>query len=158
MGAERRALSEIEGSGSQCNDNDPLNNLSKLLDIPDDWVKINGDEYIRHRYYPDFVIKRDIERPDAEFDGKFPYKGAWATYVEYWYGSRLLKRSRFVFTDGGRYLIPLPKLHNPFSKENSWVHIRFSINTSSIERKTARLFRQYFPLDEILPRIGISIE
>jgi len=161
--AEAAALAEIESTGARSKNSidDPLDVLFDLLSAPEDWIKVNGDEYIRHRYHSEFVIKRDLEIPEQEFDEpwvrKFPDKTAWKTYIEYWCGSTLLKRSIFVIVDGGRYLIPLPKLHNPLPDKDDWNSITFSIDRTSIEWKTAKLFEQYFPLEDVLPRVGVLL-
>ena len=160
--AESEALGEITGNGLQQRLVDPVEVLSELLDRPKDWVKVNEDLYIRHRYRPEFVIRTQL-KPDSKFSepwvGKFPDKAAYKAIVEYWQGATLLKKSWFVVADGGRYLIPLPKLRNlsPNTGDNR-EQMQFVIETSSIEWKTAKLFDQYFPLEQILPRIGILLE
>jgi hypothetical protein len=161
--AERMALLEVESTYPDRRDtNDPLDNLTVLLDSPENWVKVKGDEYIRHRYNPEFVIKRDGDAPDIEFNEPwvkgFPDKKARKIYVEYWYGVTLLRRSPFVIVDGGRYIIPLPQIHNSFPEKDEWEYIQLSINASSIEWKTAKLFEQYLPLEIMLPKVGVVIK
>ncbi len=159
--AEREALGEITGSGSQQGLVDPVDLLSGLLERPEDWVRVDED-YLRHRYRPEFVIKIQLN-PDSKFNEpwvrRFPDKAAYKAVVEYWQGATLLRKSWFVVADGGRYLIPLPRLRNLSpSIEHNWEQAQFVIETSSIEWKTANLFDQYLPLEQILPMIGISFE
>jgi hypothetical protein len=161
--AEASALRKIEGNGKQQggDEADPLEILSTLLDEPDNWIKVEGDEYIRHRYNSKFVIKtgRTITDDfDEPWTRKFPDAHAWSFYVEYWEGSTLLKKSIFVVADGGRYTIPLPKPHNrkpgTFSREN----MEYSIDANCLEWKTAMVFDQYFELLwTMLPLVGINL-
>lgn len=160
--SEAMAFQEIEGSSQRIIDVDvdPIDTLSALLDMPDDWVKVRGDEYIRHRYCTQFVIKRgqtineDYEEPWTQ---KFPDSSALSHYVEYWQGSTLLKRSCFIVVDGGRYTVPQPQLHNIDPSKDGREHLRFTINTDSIEWKIAKLYDQYAHLEEVLPSVGVNL-
>ena len=53
--------------------------------------------------------------------------------------------------------MPLPKLRNRDPMKDGWDNIEFSIDTNSIEWKTAKLFDQYAPLEEVLPRVGVDL-
>jgi hypothetical protein len=160
--SEAMALREIEETDRhQIEANtDPLDILSALLETPNEWVGVQGDEYIRHRYHTQFVIKRGqtINEDYIEpWTKRFPDTSAWSYHVEYWQGSTLLKRSCFVVVDGGRYTVPLPKLRNRDPMKDGWDNVEFSIDTNSIEWKTAKLFDQYAPLEEVLPRVGVDL-
>ncbi len=138
---------------------DPLDTFLALLDEPDNWVKIKRDQYIRHRYKPQFVIKEgetvneDYREPWTQ---RFPDSHAQSFAVEYWYESTLLKSSLFVTADGGRFSIPIPELHKTDPEREGWDSIEFRININSLEWKTAMLFDQYDNLWDRLPRIGIK--
>lgn len=158
--SENIALQELECKElSQSLNIDPLDTFLTLLDEPDNWVKIKRDQYIRHRYKPQFVIEEgetvneDYREPWAQ---RFPDPHARSFLVEYWYESTLLKSSLFVSTDGGRFSIPLPELHKIDPDREDWGSIEFRININSLEWKTAMLFDQYDDLWERLPRIGIK--
>lgn len=160
--AEEFALLELEKNYTQENINtsDPLEVLSELLSKPDDWIKVQGDKYIRHRFDAQFIIKTGkIINDDYKelWTEKFPDSRAWSYQVEYWQGATLLKNSYFVIADGGRYSIPLPKLHNNNPESDSWENIEFSIDVKSLEWKTALLFDQYDSLWHVLPRVGIHL-
>jgi len=159
--SENTALRELECIElSQRSNVDPLDTFLSLLDEPTDWVKIKRDQYIRHRFRPEFVIKEgetvneDYCEPWAQ---RFPDPHARSFVVEYWYGSTLLKSSLFVSTDGGRFSVPLPELHEVDPEREDWSSIEFIIDFSSIEWKTAMLFDQYDDLSQRLLRIGIKI-
>lgn len=161
--AESIAIKELEESPTSqtVNNIDPLELLLELLDEPANWVKVPDDQYIRHKYNTQFVIKqgKTITQDYAEpWTKKFPDPSAWSHYVEYWQGSTLLKSSYFVVTDGGRYTIPLPKLINHHPEKDGWEHIEFYINLNTLEWKTAMLFEQYAPLQEVLPRVGVVLK
>ncbi len=141
-------------------EDDPIEILAILLEKPDDWIKVQGDQYIRHRYKSAFVIKTHelTENNYCEpWTKKFPDNCAWSMNVEYWFGSTLLKTSRFVIADGGRYSIPIPKLRNLNPNEDDWKHIEFSLSVESLEWKTAMLFEQYRSLWEVLPEVGVNL-
>ncbi|MBI5302476.1 MAG: hypothetical protein HY868_10085 [Chloroflexi bacterium] len=160
--AEMSAQREVEeGTLLQNVDEiDPLAVFSKLLDVPENWIKVQGDEYIRHRYQSQFVIKMgrmindDYREPWAQ---RFPDPHATSFQVEYWLGATLLKSSLFVTTDGGRFHIPAPRLRKIDQEREDWSSIEFSIDTTSLEWKTAMLFDQYDDLWERLPIIGIKL-
>jgi hypothetical protein len=160
--AETLALREIQENFPQqsIDKTDPLETLLELLNEPDNWSKVQGDEYIRHRFNAEYIIKTgetinsDYQEPWTQ---RFLDKHAWSYYVEYWQGSTLLKRSCFVVADGGRYIIPLPKLHNKNPNLDGWGNIEFSIDVNSLEWKTAMLFDQYDSLWSTLPRVGVNL-
>ena len=160
--AEALALRELEESSQQrsTDEADPLETLLNLLGEPNNWVKVQGDQYIRHRCHAQFVIKRgetikdDYKEPWTQ---RFPDSHAWSCHIEYWQGSTLLKSSCFVVADGGRYCIPLPRLHNRNPDKDGWENIEFSIDVNSLEWKTAMLFDQYDSLWSVLPRVGVNL-
>ncbi len=140
---------------------DSIDVLDGLLDDPDNWVKVQGDEYIRHRYNSQFVIKSGKvinENYDEPWTRKFPDTHAWSFYVEYWEGPTLLKTSSFVVTDGGRYTIPVPTVRSQNKGSKGWDSFVFVVDTKSLEWKTAMLFEQYDSLLVILPAVGIILE
>ena len=61
----------------------------------------------------------------------------------------ILKKSVFFWVDGARYKVPLPER----TSEGKW-----KINKDGIEYKIAKLFKQYYPLEKILPNKGVEIE
>ncbi len=75
----------------------------------------------------------------------------------YWQGFNASKTELFVVADGGRYIIPLPKLHNKNPNLDGWGNIEFSIDVNSLEWKTAMLFDQYDSLWSTLPRVGVNL-
>lgn len=161
--SEDLALRELEEKTQQRTPNieiDPLETLLALMDEPENWIKVDRDEYIRHRYQPQFVIKRgktindDYREPWAQ---RFPDPHATSFHVEYWLSTTLLKSSLFVTTDGGRFDIPAPRLRKIDPAREDWSSIEFSIDTTSLEWKTAMLFDQYDDLRERLPLIGIKL-
>ncbi len=164
LDAENRALQDLEQNRPEIwsENADPLEIFSQLLDEPENWIKVDGDQYIRHRYYAQFFIKqiKTINHDDFQesWTQKFPDKYAYRIQIEYFQGSTTLCRKYFVVTDGGRYTIPLPKLNNKHPELEGWEQIEFSIETNSLEWKTAFLFEQYLSLWEVLPRIGIILK
>jgi hypothetical protein len=160
--AEELALRDIQENSPQVgiDKEDPLEALLELLKVPDNWIKVQGDEYIRHRYNAEFVIKTgdtinsDYQEPWTQ---KFLDKHAWSYYVEYWQDSTLLKRSCFVVADGGRYIVPLPQLRNKDPEKEGWENIEFNISVNNLEWRTAMLFDQYDSLWAVLPRVGINL-
>ncbi len=159
--AEALALREIEGDFQDHSPTDPLEIFARLLDEPNDWVKVQDDRYIRHRYDVQYIIKEG-ETIDSDFQEpwtkKFPDNHASRYLVEYWQGTTLLKTSYFIVADGGRYTIPLPKLTNRNPQKEGWEYIEFSIDTNSLEWKTAMLFNQYDSLWKALPRVGVILK
>lgn len=129
----------------------PLNRFYKLLDDKENWIKMDSDNYLYHKYFPEFTIQRgkDIIHDFREaWSLKFPDPSAASYYVEVKYLSTILEKVVFVSCDGSRYQVPLPK---PNGKKK-WI-----IDSKSLEYKIAKLFWQYFPLPDMLPVKGVEI-
>ncbi|GAJ02362.1 unnamed protein product, partial [marine sediment metagenome] len=66
-----------------------------------------------------------------------------------WHNSTILKKSIFVLVDGARFTVPLPE----YVSKGKW-----KIRKDSIEYKIASIYKQYYPLEKILPAKGVEIE
>jgi Putative DNA-binding domain len=129
----------------------PLERLSKLVEDQDAWQKVQGDSYLYHRDFPEFIITIGPTVHDdfqEEWVKTFPDPHASSFYVDCKYLGTTLQRCLFVRFDGGRYQLPIPKLVGDGSLE---------IDTSSLDFKIAELYKQYLPLREILPKHGIKL-
>jgi hypothetical protein len=139
---------------------DPLSEFSTLLDDPDNWVKVLGDNYIRHRFTAQFVIKT-VEIIENNFDEpwsrRFPDQHAFKHYIEYWQDSTLLQRELFIVADGGRYDIPLPKIRSRHVDLDSVENYEYCIDVNSLGWKVAMLFNQCESLDIFLQTAGIHL-
>lgn len=134
----------------------PLERVLRYLEDVNNWIKVEGDEYIYHRLFPEFTINF-IERDENLFQERwatqFPDKQAYRTQVEVLYlGTRLLKMS-FVICDGGRFKIPLPEIRVIGKGKRR----EFYLTRDSHKYKIAKIFRQYDDLERTLIRIGIKI-
>lgn len=129
----------------------PLERLRQLVEDKDAWQSVQGDSYLYHRDFPEFTITEG-ETVHSDFQEswvtKFPDPHASSVYVDCKYLGTVLKRCLFVRVDGGRYMMPIPKLLEGGSLE---------LDTSTLEFKIADLYRQYLPLREVLPPKGIKL-
>lgn len=127
-----------------------LRRVFRLLEEPDNWQKIGGEDYFYHKDFTEFTVVEAETMMD-------PFRETWATrfpdpharsfYVKLCYGTTILKQFVFVSCDGGRYTLPLPRLANG----------RFEINRNSIHWRVAQLYRQYFPIESALARGEVGI-
>lgn len=130
----------------------PLRRMLMLLDQPDAWEEMGADGCLYHRDFPEYKIIEGKELNSnfvEEWSEKFPDPHASSFYVELWYNSTILKKSVFVWVDGARYKVPLPK----YISKGKW-----KIRKDSIEYKIASIYKQYYPLGKILPAKGVEIE
>ncbi len=128
----------------------PLRRAFRLLEEPDKWQKIGGEDYFYHQEFPEFtVVEGDtLVQPFQEaWTTRFPDRSARSFYVKLCYGSTVLKRFVFVNCDGGRYTLPLPRLEQS----------QFEVNRNSIHWRVAQLYRQYFPIETALALGGVRI-
>ena len=65
------------------------------------------------------------------------------------YHRTILKGSIFILVDGARYMVPHPECLS----DGKW-----KIKRNSIEYKIASIYKQYYPLEKILPAKGVKIE
>jgi hypothetical protein len=128
----------------------PLRRAFRLLEEPDKWQKIGGEDYFYHEEFPEFTV---IDGPtlvqpfQEEWATRFPDPSARSFYVKLCYGTTVLKQFVFVSCDGGRYTLPLPRLEQG----------QFEVNRNSIHWRVAQLYRQYFPIETALARGGVQI-
>ncbi len=130
----------------------PLTRMLRLLDDPTAWVRMDGDEYLYHRDFPEYTIIRGREvhpRFSEEWSKKFPDPNASSIYVELRYNNTILKRSIFVLVDGARYFVPLPQRIGPH---------KWRISRKSIEFKISEVYSQWYPLATALKGKGVEIE
>lgn len=129
----------------------PLRRAFKLLEEPEAWEKVDGDNYQYHRDFPEFtVIDGDtlVENFQEEWTQFFPDKNARSFDIEIRYGMTVLRRIPFVHCDGYRYRLPLPLLAEGGGYE---------INKNSLAWRMMHLYNQHMPAIETLERIGIKI-
>ena len=130
----------------------PLRRMSMLLDETDAWEEKGADGCLYHRDFPEYKIiegKKLTSNFVEEWSEKFPDPHASSFYVELWHDSTILKKSIFVLVDGARYTVPLPE----YVSKGKW-----KIRKDSIEYKIASIYKQYYPLEKILPTKGVEIE
>jgi hypothetical protein len=133
----------------------PLERVERLLDRPDDWIKIEGDAFLYHRQFPEFTIV-DGETLNEKFieawTKLYPDKSARSFEVQLRYLSTMLERFTFVACDGERYRIPLPEPVRTGPAD--WKYI---IHTSTTAWKLALIYRQYYPLDDPYALPGVEL-
>jgi hypothetical protein len=129
----------------------PLRRAFRLLEEPEDWERVDDDNYQYHRDFPEFTVidgSTLVENFQEEWTRRFPDRNASSFYVEIRYGTTVLRRVPFVTCDGCRYRLPLPSLIEGGV---------FAINKNSLAWRVMHLYRQYFPAVETLTRVGIQI-
>lgn len=128
----------------------PLRRAFGLLEQPDKWQKVRGDEYLYHEDFPEFTIVHgedifeDFREPWSE---KFPNSAASSFYVELRYGTTILRKYVFVVCDGGRYQFPLPDRNGD----------RFQVNVNSMAWRIAKLYRQYYLAETALNWVDVDL-
>ena len=128
----------------------PLRRAFRLLEEPENWQKIGGEDYFYHKDFPEFTLVEAetlVEHFQETWAMKFPDQHARSFYVKLCYGTTILKQFVFVSCDGGRYTLPSPR------RENG----RFKVNRNSIHCRVAQLYSQYFPIETALARGNIQI-
>lgn len=134
----------------------PLNRVLDYLNNPEQWVKVQGDEYIYHRIFPEFTIQTVSENAskfEETWSKKFPDPIAYRYTVFVMYLQTRLMRITYISCDGGRYMIPLPKIRQIGKSTRR----EFYLIKDSIEFKIATIFKQYEDLANTLVRIKIKI-
>ena len=130
----------------------PLTRMEKLLEETDAWEPEGTEGNLYHRDFPQFrIVEGKLLNKDFQEDWtqRFPDKNASSFYIELWFNNTTLKKCSFAWVDGARYRIPLPER----VADGVW-----RIKSNSIEFKISKLFTQYWPLEEILPPVGVKIE
>ncbi len=144
----------------------PLERFQKLLDEPDKWVNRPGRlDCFHHQQFPEFTIQHDGENnEEREFqedwcEEKFPDPHCYKYEYELKYHSTVLDSVLIISCDGGRFMLPLPEIKTiENSLDDEDVTRQFFILKNSIRYKVARLFRQYYSLDQTLStRCGIEL-
>lgn len=129
----------------------PLDRMKLLLDDFENWSSINEDTQLYHKQFPEFTVRRGsiINQHFREtWSEKFPDKNASSFEVKIRYFETILLQETFVFCDGFRYKVPLPK------RDSLQI---FYIPKESLSYKIARIFWQYYPIDDALQRAGIEL-
>ncbi len=131
----------------------PLERMGGLLRERDSWeTQVDGERTIlHHRTFPEFTVA-DGEVLVAEFQEdwatRFPNPQASSFHVELRHNATVLKRVLFVHCDGYRYRLPAPER----APEGGWV-----IDRDGLGYLVARLYDQYWDIDETLTRLGVQL-
>ncbi|MBD1920986.1 ATP-binding protein [Microcoleus sp. FACHB-831] len=133
----------------------PLERMKLLLNDFKDWGSINEDTQLYHKQFPEFTVRQDkqINEPFAPepWSACFPDTSAHSFEVELRYFETIIHKERFVSCDGGRYLIPLPKIERSNSER------KFYIQQTSFAYKIAKIFWRYHPIDDALQKASIEL-
>ncbi|MBD1944238.1 ATP-binding protein [Coleofasciculus sp. FACHB-712] len=132
----------------------PLERMKLLLNDFKDWESINEDAQLYHKQFPEFTVRKGKQINDhfrESWSDRFPDVSAHSFEVELRYFETIIYKETFVTCDGGRYQIPLPKIDisNPERK--------FYIQENSFAYKIAKIFWQYYPIDNALRIAGIEL-
>lgn len=133
----------------------PLQRMQRLLDEPDRWRKMKGDEYLYCEQFPEFTVvdgETYAESFSEPWTRHFPDPTAHSFEVQLRYHSTLLETVTFVSCDGGRYRVPMPQPHTGTDGQ-----LRYTISMSSVGWKLALIYRQYYPLDTAYPLTDIEL-
>ncbi|MGB5634608.1 MAG: ATP-binding protein [Waterburya sp.] len=131
-----------------------LERMKRLLDDFEDWISINEDAQIYHKIFPEFTIRKgELIRNNfhESWTDNFPDPNAHSFEVELRYFETLIHKETFVECDGGRYQIPLPKINSSNSDS------KFSIPKDSFAYKIAKIFWQYYPINDALRIADIKL-
>lgn len=129
----------------------PLKRIYRLLEDPNAWTQVDGEEYMYHRDFPEFTVVegKTLVKPFKEpWTEVFPDRSARSYDVELRFGTTILRRVTFVNCDGARYSLPLPQMVSGGGYE---------INRNSLAWRIAQLYRQYFPAIDALRRGGVEV-
>ena len=132
----------------------PLGRMKLLLNDFEDWVSINEDTQLYHKQFPEFTVRqgRKINEHFCEpWSKRFPDISAHSFEVELRYFETIIHKETFVTCDGGRYQTPMPKI------DTSDLVRKFYIEKKSFSYKIAKIFWQYYPIDNALQRAGIEL-
>lgn len=136
----------------------PLDRFHQLLNKPEEWISVPGDRfYYYHCMASDYVISEGEtvnEDFSAPWTKRFPDPYAWSINVNYLCRNTTVKSSLFVVVDGGRYTLPIPRTRITSSDDA----LKYVIDESSLEWKTALLFEQYLSdIKEQLRYAGVQV-
>lgn len=135
----------------------PLKRVLDYLDHSHKWIKSRSDEYIYHEDFPEFTIAQGERLNDKNFEEswatQFPDTTAYSLLVNIHYLTTLLLSLPFVCCDGGRYMIPMPKIRLLDHQNREFYVIRNSHSYKIADN----IFRQYHNLEETLNRVGVLI-
>lgn len=133
----------------------PLERMKLLLDNFEDWGSINEDAQLyHHKQFPEFTVRRgkDIRNNFREpWSIRFPDKSADSFEVELRYFETIIHKEIFVECDGCRYQTPLPETDISNSER------KFYIQENSFAYKIAKIFWQYYPIDNALQIAGVEL-
>lgn len=132
----------------------PLGRMELLLNDFEDWVSINDDTQLYHKQFPEFTVHqgRQINEHFREpWSERFSDISAHSFEVELRYFETIIHKEMFVTCDGGRYQIPMPKIDSSDSVR------KFYIEEKSFAYKIAKIFWQYYPIDNALQMAGIEL-
>lgn len=132
----------------------PLVRMELLLNDFEDWVSINEDTQLYHKQFPEFTVRqgRQINEHFREpWSERFPDISAHSFEVELRYFETIIHKETFVTCDGGRYQMPMPKIDISDSVR------KFYIEEKSFAYKIAKIFWQYYPIDNALQMAGIEL-
>ena len=140
----------------------PLERMKRLLEDSEDWVRMNEDEHIYHKIFPEFTIRQGKtihEKFDEPWIKIFPNPSAHSFEVELRYFETLIHKETFVACDSNRYQIPLPEIPYPEMSEinTSNSDVKYFIRKDSFAYKIATIYPQYFPIDKALQIAGIKL-
>jgi hypothetical protein len=132
----------------------PLERMKLLLNDFKDWGSINEDTQLYHKQFPEFTVRQGKQINDhfrESWSDRFPDISAHSFEVELRYFETIIHKETFVTCDGGRYQIPLPKIDISNSER------KFYIQETSFAYKLAKIFWQYYPIDDALRRASIEL-
>ncbi len=132
----------------------PLERMKLLLNDFKDWESINEDAQLYHKQFPEFTVRQGKQINDhfrESWSDRFPDISAHSFEVELRYNETIIYKETFVTCDGGRYHIPLPKIDISNSER------KFYIQETSFAYKLAKIFWQYYPIDDALRRASIEL-
>jgi Putative DNA-binding domain len=132
----------------------PLERMKLLLNDFEDWGSINEDAQLYHQQFPEFTVRqgRQINEHFREsWSERFSDISAHSFEVELRYFETIIHKETFVTCDGGRYQIPKPEI------DISDAERKFYIQKNSFAYKIAKIFWQYYPIDNALQMAGIEL-
>ena len=132
----------------------PLERMKRLLEDFEDWVSMNEDAQVYHKLFPEFTIRQGKivnENFCERWTDMFPNPNAHSFEVELRYFETLIHKETFVMCDGGRYQIPLPKINTSNSDS------KYCIHKDSFAYKIAKIFWQYYPINDALRIANIKL-
>lgn len=134
----------------------PLQRMKLLLNDFEDWSRIDEDNQLYHNQFPEFTVRKG-KRIDDHFSERWtdnfeqPY--AYSYEVELRYFETIIFKETFVACDGSRYQIPIPEIDN----DNVDSERKFYVQEDSLAYKIAKIFWQYYPIDNALRIAGIEL-